>query len=399
MLFETKTPEKSFLRLTIVLGVLSCVGPLSIDLYLASLPSIGTQLQAPTSQVQLTISAYLLGFAFSQLLYGPVSDRFGRRPILLAALGVYFLSTVACASAFSVEVLIAARFFQAVGAAGASVLARAIVRDVFEGVRVARELSRMAAIMALAPLVSPSIGGLLQATFGWRSNFIGLLVFGGLAWLMTLLLLPESLRQRSKQMVSVSSSVKSYREFLRNREFLTHLGLTTCCYAGLFGWISSAAFVLQGIYGLSPLKFGIAFVVGPAGFFLGTMIAARFVMRWGTSRTIGLGTGGMALGGILMVIALGLNYHAAAALLGAMCLYEIGMGLVLPQAQAGAMIPFPERAGAASALIGFITQAVAAVTGLALGHLITQSAWPLAIAMAAAGILAIAIWGYDQLFR
>ena len=164
--------------LTLLLAMLTGIGPLSVDMYLASLPDIGRLLGAPPAQVQLTISVYLVGFAIGQVFYGPLSDRHGRRPVLLAALGIYLLATLACALAPSIEMLIAARFVQAVGGSGAIVLARAVVRDIYDGARVGRELSRMAAIMALAPLVAPLIGGVLQTVFGWRSNFVALFCFG-----------------------------------------------------------------------------------------------------------------------------------------------------------------------------------------------------------------------------
>src|SRR4051794_21212286 len=155
--------------LTLLLAMLSGLGPLSVDMYLASLPDIGRLLHASVAEVQLTISFYLVGYAVAQIFYGPLSDRHGRRPVLLTALGLYLLATLACALAFSIETLIAARILQAVGGSGAIVLARTVVRDMYEGTRVAREMSRVAAIMALAPLVAPLAGGVLQTAFGWRS--------------------------------------------------------------------------------------------------------------------------------------------------------------------------------------------------------------------------------------
>ena len=195
------------LALTLLLSMLTSMGPLSVDMYLASLPDIGRLLSAPMSQVQLTISAYLIGFAIAQIFHGPLSDRHGRRPLLLITLGIYLLATLACALSFSIETLIAARFVQAVGGSGASVLARAIVRDMYEGVRVAREMSRMAAIMALAPLLAPLIGGVLQTLFGWRSNFVALFCFAAAAWCMVWFLLPETLRHRAPEPFSLRSTL------------------------------------------------------------------------------------------------------------------------------------------------------------------------------------------------
>ena len=261
------------LALTLLLALLAGMGPLSVDMYLASLPDMGRLLQAPASQVQLTISFYLFGFAIAQVFYGPLSDRRGRKPVLLAALGIYLLATLACAAATSIEMLIAARFAQAVGASGAIVLARAVVRDMYDAPSIGRELSRMAAIMALAPLFAPLFGGVLQTLFGWRSNFVALFCFGAMAAVMVWLLLPETLRQRAPEPVSPLSIVRSYRRFLGNRGFVIHLGIAICCMAGLFSWISTAAFVLQDIYGLSALAFGFTFAIASSGYLLGTTAA------------------------------------------------------------------------------------------------------------------------------
>ena len=178
--------------LTLLLAMLIGLGPLSVDMYLASLPEIARLLNAPAAQVQLTISVYLIGLACAQVVFGPLSDRHGRRPVLLSALGAYLLASLACALATSIEALIAARFLQALGGSGAMVLARATVRDMYEGVRVARELSRMAAIMAIAPLLAPLAGGVLQTLFGWRSNFVALFLFAATAWIMVWFLIPYS---------------------------------------------------------------------------------------------------------------------------------------------------------------------------------------------------------------
>ena len=373
------------LALTLLLAMLTGLGPLSVDMYLASLPSISRLLNAPTSQVQLTISAYLIGFACAQVFYGPLSDRHGRRPVLIAALGIYLLATVACALAFSIETLIAARFVQAVGGSGASVLARTVVRDMYEGTRVGRELARMAAIMALAPLVAPLIGGVLQTAFGWRSNFVLLFCFGAAAWIMVWFLLPETLRQRAPEPVSIASTLRSYRRFLADRGFVIHLGIATCCLCGLFAWISGGAFVLQDIYGLSPMAFGVAFTVAASGYLVGTSIAARFVMRWGSQRTMGLGAAAMALGGVTMILSVAFTSHGAWGVVGATGLYLVGMGMTLAQAQAGALLPYPDRAGAASSLLGFVTQTASAIVGAILGHTLGLTAWPLAIAVLLAG--------------
>ncbi len=385
--------------LTLLLAMLIGLGPLSVDMYLASLPEIARLLNAPAAQVQLTISVYLVGLACAQVIFGPLSDRHGRRPVLLSALGAYLLASLACALATSIEALIAARFLQALGGSGAMVLARATVRDMYEGVRVARELSRMAAIMAIAPLLAPLAGGVLQTLFGWRSNFVALFLFAATAWIMVWFLLPETLRQRAPEPFSLGSTLRSYRRFLAHRSFVVHLGIGMCCMAGLFAWISAAAFVLQDIYGLSPLAFGVAFAIAASGYLVGTSIAARFVMRWGSGRTMGFGTAAMACGGLAMVLAVALGAHVAVALVVTAGVYMIGMGMALPQSQAGALLPFADRAGAAASLFGLCTQTSSATVGAILGHTLSDTAWPLAIAMALAGCLGLLLWWLSRGIR
>src|SRR3984885_9256030 len=165
--------------LTLLLSFLTALGPLSMDMYLPSLPDIGRALHAPTLHVQLTISSYLFGFAVGQIFYGPISDRIGRKPVLLAALVLYGVASIGCAAAQSIHGLIALRFLQALGGAGAIVLARAVVRDLYSGVRASRELSLMGSITAFAPIVAPMIGGLLQTSFGWRATVILLRALAG----------------------------------------------------------------------------------------------------------------------------------------------------------------------------------------------------------------------------
>jgi DHA1 family bicyclomycin/chloramphenicol resistance-like MFS transporter len=262
----------------------------------------------------------------------------------------------------------------------------------YDGPRIGRELSRMAAIMALAPLVAPLIGGGLQTAFGWRSNFVVLLAVGAIAAVMVWFLLPETLRRRAPERVSIASILRSYRRFLGERSFVIHLGVATCCMAGLFSWISTCAFVLQDIYGLSPLAFGVAFGVSSVGYLVGTVIAARFVVGWGADLTMGIGAITMAAGGLLLVLAIAINWHAAIGVIIAIGVYLAGMGLALPQAQAGALLPFPDRAGAASSLLGFVTQTSGAVAGAVLGHALGDTAWPLVIAMVLSGAIAVALW-------
>jgi DHA1 family bicyclomycin/chloramphenicol resistance-like MFS transporter len=378
--------------LTTLLAAMTAIGPLTTDMYLPSLPDIAERLGATTAQVQLTISSYLIGFAVGQIVYGPVSDRHGRKPVLIAAVALYCVATLACALSTSIEMLIAGRFVQALGGAGGIVLARAIVRDLYSGARAGRELSLIGAVMALAPVLAPLLGGVLQTGFGWRSVFFTLLGAGLLGATIVLPLMPETLSARASEPVSPATMLRSYRVVARNPAYLAYLGLASTSFAGLFAWISGSSFVLQYLYGLTPFQFGVAFAVGSVGYMIGTTYAVRLVMRLGIDNTLGVGVGAMAAGGLGMVAAVALGLTSAASLVLPMAIYLGGMGMVLPQAIAGAMTPFPERAGAASALLGFIQQSASALIGAVVGWLLGQSAWPLVAAVAAMGCLSLLLW-------
>jgi MFS transporter, DHA1 family, multidrug resistance protein len=349
-------------------------------------------LGASTPEVQFTISAYLIGFAVGQIIYGPVSDRHGRKPVLLAAIALYCVASLACALSTSIHMLIAARALQALGGCGGIVLARAVVRDLYSGARAGRELSLIAAVMALAPVLAPIAGGALQTGFGWRIVFF-VLVAAALAGVVVVwLLLPETLTQRATEPVSVRSMARSYGIVARNPAYLAYMGLATSSYAGLFAWISGASFVLQGLYGLSPFAFGFAFAVGSLGYMAGSSLSARVTDKLGLDGVIGVGSALTAVGGLGMLGAIALGAGSAMSLVLLIAVYLAGMGMVLPQSLAGALTPFPERAGAASSLLGFIQQSGAAVFGAMVGLFLGKTAWPLAIGVASAGCATLILW-------
>jgi MFS transporter, DHA1 family, multidrug resistance protein len=379
------------LALTALLALLTAVGPMSVDLYLPSLPELGRVFGASVPQVQLTLSGYLLCFAIGQIVFGPISDHVGRKPVLLAALSLYVAICLSCLFATSIEMLIALRCLQALGVAGAPVLARAIVRDLYHGVRAGRELARMGSITALAPVVAPSLGGLLQSTFGWRASFVGMAVLGLCAILLVIRLLPETMKQRPQEPISLSSVLRGYGIFLRHRTFRIYLAIVAASYGGLFAWISGSSFVLQDLYGLSPLLFGLVFAAATLGYGLGTLLAARLVVRIGIDRTIVCGGVALAVGGLAMAAAIAMGATSPAALALPMALYLCGLGLAMPQSMAGALMPFPERAGAASSLLGFLQQTTASAIGILVGQMLGTSALPLAVMIGTMGVLALAL--------
>jgi DHA1 family bicyclomycin/chloramphenicol resistance-like MFS transporter len=384
------------LALTLLLALLTALGPLAVDMYLPSFPDIGRLLSASPATVQLTLSLYMVSYAIGQVIYGPLSDRYGRIPVLRATLAVYCVAALACALAPNIELLLTARAVHALGSSGAVVLARAIVRDLYSGARAGRELSLMGAIMALAPVGAPMIGGVLQSTFGWRSHFVLQMAFGLIAAFLVWRKLPETLKARTEGPFSLRAILDGYGVILRNRAVLAYIGMLAIGFGGVFAWISGSSFVLQEIYGLSALSFGLAFAAASGGYLIGTALATRIVTRIGIDRTIGVGTLALAIGGIGAVAAVPLGGTSAIPLVSAMALFAVGMGLTQPQTIAGAMMPFPERAGTASSLVGVSQMVCAAASGAIVGQLLGSSAWPVAVPLALSGIVTLLLWAASR---
>lgn len=387
------------LAMTIMLALLAAIGPLSTDMYLPSLPAIARDLQATTAETQLTLSAFLIGFAMGQFVYGPISDRIGRRPVLLAGFVVFVLASAACAFASSVGVLTGARFVQALGASGPIVLARAIVRDLYDGPRAGKELSRMGAIMGVVPALAPILGGFLQGWFGWRANFVVTVVCGLGLGVAALMVLPETIPARSKAPLSLVSVLKGFGMLLKHPTYRVYIGLVGLAYAGLFGFISGSSFVLQGMYGLSELSYGLSFGFCVVGYITGTTLAQRFVGTRGLDRTIMVGVACLALGGVVMLGLVLAKVPSPLAIILPMTVYSAGVGLTLPPSQASAMTPFPERAGAASSLLGIFQMSFAALVGVALGHGLDREPWPLPFIIALMGVLALVLFVFSRQAR
>jgi DHA1 family bicyclomycin/chloramphenicol resistance-like MFS transporter len=378
--------------LTALLSLLTALGPLAVDMYLPSFPDIGRVLGTSPATVQLTLSLYLIAYAMGQVIYGPLSDRLGRIPVMRFALAIFCVASLACALAPNIEMLLVARAFQALGSSGAIVLARAIVRDLYSGARAGRELSLMGAIMSLAPVGAPMIGGVIHSAFGWRSHFVLQMAFGLIAAFLVWRKLPETLRSPTPGPFSVRNILAGYAIIARNRAVLSYLAMLSVSFAGVFAWISGSSYVLQDIYGLTALSFGLAFAAASFGYLCGTTLATRIVTRIGIDKTIGFGCVALAIGGSGAALAVMFGGASPIPLVAAVAIYAFGMGLSQPQSMAGAMMPFPDRAGAASSLTGVAMMLCAAISGIAVGHSLGASAWPVALPLAASGVVTLLLW-------
>ncbi|MBL8807096.1 MAG: multidrug effflux MFS transporter [Rhodospirillales bacterium] len=366
-------PAPGRLLLALVIGLVA-VGPLSTDLYLPSLPAIGRALEADVAQTQLTLSAFMVAFAFAQLAYGPLSDRFGRRPVVIAGIAIYTLASFACAFAPSIEWLVAGRAAQAAGACAGVVLGRAIVRDVYGREGAARMLALVGSVMAFAPAAGPVLGGIVEVAFGWRWNF-GLLVAFALVLLVLIgRSLVETNRHRDPRALDPVAMLRNYATLVRDRRYMGYAACVSAGYAGLFSFISGSSFVLIDDLGLPPDSYSWYFALCVAGYFIGAQLAARLTLRLGIDRMLAIAAVIKCAGaGTMFAVALaglvGPGIPGATVLVAPMAVYMIGFGIGMPNGQGGALAPYPHMAGSASALMGFQQMAWAAAVGIVFGHL------------------------------
>lgn len=387
------------LAATLVLGTMTAMVPLATDIYLPSMPDMAVKLSTTPAQVQMTLSAFLFGYAIGQVVYGPVSDKYGRRPTLIFSFILFTLGSIICTLANTIDTLIAARVVQALGGAGPVILARAIVRDLYEGPRAGRELSRMGAIMGFTPAVAPVFGAALHAGFGWRASFFAVAFLAAAFGAFVIAVMPETLRFRRPESISPLGILRGFGVLLRHKPFRVYATLNSLAFSGLFAFISGGSFILQGVYGLSAHGFALAFGAGCLSYVAGSMSSSRIVQKRGLGGSIMVGVTCLALGGLGQLAGVLALPREPLALVIPMMLYMAGIGFTLPASMASALTPFPERAGAASSFLGLAQTMTAAVVGMAVGMALGTSALPLPVATAAMGVLSFALFTLSQRVR
>ncbi len=386
---KTRLGPESF-AMILLLTVLAAFGALSNNMLLPSLPALSMAFQVPAGAAMLAVSTFLWGFGVGQLFFGSLSDRFGRRPVLMGGLGLYTLASAACIAAPDMESLVAARLAQGFAAASTQVLARAIVRDHFTPLRAARVLSLMSAAFAFASALAPLAGGLAQSWLGWQGVFMVLTLIGAGTFLVVLGRFGESLAARDAAAMNPARLLANYRSLCASRVFAGYTLTFATAFAGMFAFHSGSSFVLITLLGFSPEIFGLffAFVIG--GYFVGTLVSARATMRWGVYRMVGLGILVCVASAGLMAALVLAGPTGAAPILVPQFGFMFGIGLILPNAIAGALGPFADKAGAASALLGFTQQTAGGAMVAALGGLVDGTAAPMVGCIFAGALLSLA---------
>jgi DHA1 family bicyclomycin/chloramphenicol resistance-like MFS transporter len=377
--------------LTVALAALTAVAPMATDIYLPGMPALATDLGVPAAGAQLTLSAFFFGFGGGQLIYGPLADRFGRRPLMLAGLSLFTLASLGCALAENLGVLIGLRCLEALGGAAGPVLARAAVRDLYGGDRAARMLSTMVLVMGAAPLFAPLIGGQLVLLGGWRANFWALTGFGALCLAAILFVIGETLTPERRLRASAVGMIRSYGVLLANRRYLGFALGGGAVYGGLFAYLTGSPFVFITLYGVPAERFGFLFALNVAGLMLGASINRRLVLRLGAHRLLGRALIGSALAGCALLAVVLSGRGGLVALFVPLWCFIASLGFVGANAMACGLSLYPERAGTASALSGTIQFSIGALCGALVGALNDGSALPMAAVIGAAGLAGLTI--------
>jgi len=361
----------------VVLAALLALQPVTTDLYLPALPALTRSLHASVAAGQLTLSALLLAFGCAQLFWGPVSDRFGRRPVLLTGLSLYVLAALASTLAATMEWLIAARVAQGIALGAVVMCARALVRDLYTPLAGARAMSKGLSGLGMVACVSAPIGGGLTQWLGWRYALLALALYAAATLALVALRLPETLAQRNPHALRPSTLLHTWGMVLRSPTFWAFSLLTAASYGGLFTFLATSSFVYMDILGLSRMQYGVALTSISAAYLLGTVVCRRLLARFGLLRTVAIAAGLSGSSGVLLLSAAALGWHSVATLLPPFWLFMMGQGMHQPCGQSGSVGPFPQAAGVASALNGFVMMVVAFVSGLCLGQLHNGTIWPL----------------------
>ena len=377
------------LRLIICLGLVAALAPLSIDMYLPSFPTIRADFDTSAAQVQLTLSGYMLGFTIGQLGYGPLSDRFGRRPVLLFGIGLFVIMTFLCAMANSAESLSVFRFFQAVGGAAGTVLSRAIIRDRFSGAFMARAMSLMLMFILVAPMIAPVIGGYLLVWIGWRAIFWTLVLFGALAVLIVLLGIPESLPRERRSQPGMSSLLRGYGKVLSHRKAIGYVLSGGITFGALFAFLSGAPFVFIEFSGIAPEHMGYIFTLNVGGVLLGGWLNSKLVTRKGVREMMSLGVWMLFAGALILFVLIYTNVWGVWGVIVGIVVFTFPINLINANAAAGALEFFPEHAGTASAVVGSVRYGFGAASGFFVGLMHDGTAMPMGIAILVCSVLSI----------
>ncbi len=365
--------------IVLLLSLLLGLQPITTDLYLPALPALTAGFAAPMPQAQLTLTGLLLAFGVSQLVWGPLSDRFGRRPILLVGLAVYVLTAIGGALAPNMVALIVWRAVQGAAMGAAVMCARAIVRDLYTPTQGARVMSKGLSGLGVIAFLSAPVGGLLTELFNWRAALLTLAVFGAVTLGMIAWRFEETLQRKNPSALQPATLLATWKSIARDPTFLAFSALSAASYGGLFTFLASSSFVFMNVLGLSKTHYGALMALNSLGYIGGTFLCRYWLARHGVRRTLKMAGVLTLAGGTVMAVLSLVGEPSVWAIMGPQLLFVIAHGVHQPCGQSGAVGPFPQAAGAASAMNGFVMMLAAFAMGSWLGAHMDGTVLPLTL--------------------
>lgn len=381
-----------YYRFGVILGALAALGPLAIDMYLPSFPAIGRELGAGASQVEVTVSTYFLGLTLGQLVYGPISDRVGRKPPLYWGLALFAAASVGCAFAGGIAALIALRFVQALGGCVSMMIARAVVRDAFDDAHAARVLALLMLVMGVAPVAAPMLGGWVLGVAGWRWIFHLLAVYAVLCLAATAMLLPETLPPERRHRHGLWRVFATYGELLADRSFIANALAGSFVMAAMFAYIAGSPFVFIEVFGVDPARYGYFFGANALGIMAAARITGRLAPRLSPDRVLGVALAVVAIAGVVLAVDGLTGFGGFPGILVPLFVIVASVGCVAPLSTVLAMGRQGARAGSASALMGTLQFGLGAVAGGLVGALNNGTPSAMVLVIAGCGLGAVLAW-------
>lgn len=378
-------------RLVLILGLLTAFGAFSIDMYLPGIPTIAGEFKADVAALQGTLASFFLGLSLGQMIYGPLSDRLGRRPPLLFGCALYSLACIGCAFASSVEMLVGMRFVQALGGCAGMVIGRSVVRDLYDLQGTARMFSLLMLVFGLAPITAPYIGGQILVHFGWRTIFAFLCAFGVICFCLVFFWLPETVPHQNRRRLGPAEVFALYGRLLVDRRFIGYALVSSLTAGVLFTYICGSPFVFIELNGIRPERYGLIFGTNSVGLILSAQFNRFLLSRHGSARILGWALRAMTASAILLAVFTVTNVGGFPVMLVLLFCCISSMGLVQPNAMAVGLAHYRVDAGSASALMGAMQPAVGALVGVLIGLLHNGTALPMVGIIAVFAVAALLI--------
>jgi DHA1 family bicyclomycin/chloramphenicol resistance-like MFS transporter len=383
--------KKRYYFLVALLGALTTIAPFSIDMYLPGFPAIAKDLHSTVSEISLSLSGFFVGISAGQLLYGPLMDRYGRKPPLYIALVLYIIASLLCAFATSLDSLVAFRVVQAIGACAATVAANAMVRDLFPVEENAKVFSMLMLILGVSPILAPTIGSYITASLGWQAVFIILAVITAIILIAIFFGLPESSKADPGYSLKPAAITKAYLSVLKEPVFYTYTFTGAIAIAGLFTYLSGSPYVFMELYKVSEKEYGWIFALLAGGLILASQVNRFLLKRYKSQQIVVAALIVKTITGIVLTLMATNGLLSLPVMLVLLFIYLSCLGFILPNSSALAMSPFTKGAGSASALMGAIQMGIGACVSIVVSMIQSGSLMPMAIVMSACSILALLV--------